>query len=247
MPAMDADTPNKPFGGTEEIAFTPDGAGPRLRGQGRRPRGGLVHGLRPLLCAHRRLGRPALPDRGQQGHGHPAGLLAGREDPGLRGHGPSRLRGRPLPHRAPRLAGRTAARPDRGLGLLGGLARLEQGRQEDPGHRPQQGPDLALRRRRRDRQGGHARRPRHRGRFRARGRRRRLRAEHPDLADRDLFHRAGRGREGPDRDQRGQARGRPDGRARAVQLQGLEQRDGLRLHRQAGRFRSRPRNTRSPS
>jgi dipeptidyl aminopeptidase/acylaminoacyl peptidase len=27
MPAMDADTPNKPFGGTEEIAFTPDGAG----------------------------------------------------------------------------------------------------------------------------------------------------------------------------------------------------------------------------
>jgi dipeptidyl aminopeptidase/acylaminoacyl peptidase len=27
MPAMDADTPNKPFGGTEEIAFTPDGTG----------------------------------------------------------------------------------------------------------------------------------------------------------------------------------------------------------------------------
>jgi dipeptidyl aminopeptidase/acylaminoacyl peptidase len=27
MPAMDADTPNKPFGGTEEIAFTPDGKG----------------------------------------------------------------------------------------------------------------------------------------------------------------------------------------------------------------------------
>jgi dipeptidyl aminopeptidase/acylaminoacyl peptidase len=27
MPAMDADTPNKPFGGTEEIAFTPDGQG----------------------------------------------------------------------------------------------------------------------------------------------------------------------------------------------------------------------------
>ncbi len=27
MPAMDADTPGKPFGGTEEIAFTPDGKG----------------------------------------------------------------------------------------------------------------------------------------------------------------------------------------------------------------------------
>jgi len=27
MPAMDADTPNKPFGGPEEIAFTPDGKG----------------------------------------------------------------------------------------------------------------------------------------------------------------------------------------------------------------------------
>jgi dipeptidyl aminopeptidase/acylaminoacyl peptidase len=27
MPALDADTPNKPFGGTEEIAFTPDGKG----------------------------------------------------------------------------------------------------------------------------------------------------------------------------------------------------------------------------
>ena len=27
MPAMDADTPSKPFGGTEEIAFTPDGKG----------------------------------------------------------------------------------------------------------------------------------------------------------------------------------------------------------------------------
>ena len=27
MPAMDADTPCKPFGGPEEIAFTPDGKG----------------------------------------------------------------------------------------------------------------------------------------------------------------------------------------------------------------------------
>ncbi len=25
MPAMDADTPSKPFGGAEEITFTPDG------------------------------------------------------------------------------------------------------------------------------------------------------------------------------------------------------------------------------
>ena len=50
----------------------------------------------------------------------------------------------------------------------------------------------------------------------------------------------GAGRNGAHGDQRGQDRGRPPGRARAVQLQGLEQRDRLRLHRQAGRFRRGP-------
>ena len=198
MPAMDADTPNKPFGGTEEIAFTPDGKG--------------------LVFAAKDVGREEAWSTDSDlyyvpidGSAAPRCLTeANKAMDTLPAFSPD---GKTLAYVAMARPGYeadryrivlrdwpdgTAARPDRGLGLLGRLARLGQGRQEAPGHGAQQGPDLALRHRRRDRESGHARRPRHRGRFRPSGRRRRLRAQHPDLADRDLFHRAGRGREGPD-------------------------------------------------
>ncbi len=107
MPAMDADTPSKPFGGTGGDRLHAGRQGPRLHGPRRRPRGGLVHGLRPLLRRPSTApSRPACLTEAEQGHGHGARLLAGREDPGLSGHGPARLRGRPLPHRAQALAGR---------------------------------------------------------------------------------------------------------------------------------------------
>ncbi len=70
------------------------------------------------------------------------------------------------------------------------------------------------------------------------GRRRRLRAEHPDLADRDLLPSTpGAGEKALTAINAAKVAAVRHGRARAVQLQGLEQRDGLRLHRQAGRFR----------
>ena len=55
----------------------------------------------------------------QPGLGHPAGLLAGRQDAGLPGHGARRLRVGPLAHRPARLARRRRARADRELGPLG--------------------------------------------------------------------------------------------------------------------------------
>ncbi len=102
--------------------------GPRLHGQGCRPRGGLVHGLRPLLCPGRRLSGPEMPDGSQPGPGYDARVLARRQDPGLSGHVPAPVRGRPLPHRPQGLARRRGARPDRGLGLFGLIAGLGQGR-----------------------------------------------------------------------------------------------------------------------
>ena len=113
--------PASPSAGPRRSPSRPTEGG-RLHRAGRRPRGGLVDELRPL---RRRRSTARRPPRcltaGEQGLGHDARLLARREDAGLSGHGPARLRGRPLPHRAHALARRRGAGPraDRGLGLLG--------------------------------------------------------------------------------------------------------------------------------
>ena len=57
MPAMDADCPSKPFGGSEEYAVSPDGKVGGLLRPRCRARGGLVDQLRPLLRPARRVHR----------------------------------------------------------------------------------------------------------------------------------------------------------------------------------------------
>ena len=80
MKAMDADAPSKPFGGSEEFAFTPDGKVNRLRGARRGARGGLVDELRSLRRAGRRRAPRRATSRREPGVGHVPGVLARRQD-----------------------------------------------------------------------------------------------------------------------------------------------------------------------
>ena len=132
---MDADVPSKPFGGSEEITFTPDGKALVFAAQGRRPRGGLVHRLRPLRRPRRRLGAPPQPHRRNPAWDTQPVVLARRQDARLARDGAARLRGRPLPDRAARLARRRRARASPRLGPLAGTSssgRATAGRSTPP-------------------------------------------------------------------------------------------------------------------
>ena len=104
MPAMDADCPTKPFGGSEDFAVSPDGKtvvfSAKDMGDGA-VRGGVVHQLRPVRGPDRRLGG-ARAHHDEPGVGRAAEVLARRQDARLPGDEPARLRGGPLRDRAAR-------------------------------------------------------------------------------------------------------------------------------------------------
>ncbi len=120
MKAMDADSPSKPFGGSEEYTFTPDGKsivfGARDAGREEAWSTNFDLFLAPIDGER----AAAQSDGGQRGMGHVAGVLARRQDAGLRGHEAPGLRSGPVPPHAPRVARGNRARADRGLGPLAG-------------------------------------------------------------------------------------------------------------------------------
>ena len=124
MPGMDADAPSIPWGGPEEIAFTPDSKGLvfTTRDAGREEAWSTNFDLyvAPIAApAERR-----KPDGRQPGLGHAPGLLSRRQDAGLARHGEARLRVRPTPHQAHALVRRRDPHVDGGLGPLALLDRL---------------------------------------------------------------------------------------------------------------------------
>ena len=116
MAGMDADWPSKPFGGPDQAAFTPDGRSIVFSTRDVGNIGGVVHGLRSLCRADRRLGPAPLPDRIQRGNRRYAGVFAGRETVGLSGHGAAGLRSGPPADSRSRLAGRSGPRGSREMG-----------------------------------------------------------------------------------------------------------------------------------
>ena len=86
MKGMDADCPSKPFGGPEEIAFTPDGKAVvfTARDAGRQEPWSTDFDLYLAPVDGYQAGH--VPDRGQRGLGHLSCLLAGWQDPGVSGH-----------------------------------------------------------------------------------------------------------------------------------------------------------------
>jgi dipeptidyl aminopeptidase/acylaminoacyl peptidase len=117
MNGFNGDAPTKPFGGDEDFAITPDGksvvfsAKPADREESWSTNYDLWRV--PLDGS----AKPEPTHRGQQGHGFPAQLLAGRQDHGLAGHEAPGLRGRPhgdhdpRDAKAPRRGARALARP----------------------------------------------------------------------------------------------------------------------------------------
>ena len=83
-----------------------------LFGQGRRPQRSLVHGFRSVPGPHRWLAAAEVPDAGERGLGHAAGLLARRQDARVPGNVPAGIRGRSVPRRAPGMAERPRTPPD---------------------------------------------------------------------------------------------------------------------------------------
>ena len=171
------DTPSKPFGGGEELSFSPDGKTLyfALREAGR---------IEPLST---NLDIFATPTDGSappinltdanDAHGQPAGGFAGRADARLFRDGAARLRGRPPGADAARSRDRHGAPADAELGPLGWLDRMGQGRQEPAGHRRGHARAARLQRRRGDGQ-GHA--PHRRRQFRQRPRAPRRRRDRDD-------------------------------------------------------------------
>ena len=106
MLQMDADTPSKPFGGAEEIAFTADGKGLvfTARDAGREEAWSTDFDLYEVPVDGSRAPR-CLTEANKAWDAYPR-LFSRWKDAGLPGHGPSRLRGRPFPDRAQALARR---------------------------------------------------------------------------------------------------------------------------------------------
>ncbi|MGV8039012.1 MAG: TolB family protein [Thermoanaerobaculaceae bacterium] len=68
MPSMDADAPSKPFGGSEEFAFSPNGKALVFSARDAGRDRAVEHQLRPLRCANGRTGgRCAGPSTGRRG------------------------------------------------------------------------------------------------------------------------------------------------------------------------------------
>ncbi len=163
MPAMDADTPSKPFGGPEEIAFTPDGKGLvfTARDVGREEAWSTDFDLY-YVPIDGSAAPKCLTEANQAMDTTPVFSPDGKTL--------AYLAMVPPRYEADRFRIVLKAWPDGEARVLTEawdysvvIAGLDQGRDEAPGHGPQQGPDLALRRRRRDRKGGDARRAGHRG------------------------------------------------------------------------------------
>ncbi len=221
--------------GIHLLARWPDGGLHRPR---RGPGGALVHGLRPLPGAGRRLAAPAEPDGRQPGLGHPARLLARRQDAGLPRHGAPGLRGRPLPHPAARRGHGPRAGAGRGVGPLAQRSPL-LGRRPHPlrhgrptsGQTPLFAIDVASGKVTKLVGDGHVREPKLAGDRIVFGRDT-LRAP----VELYTARRDGSGSDPDHPDQPGEGRGGPHGRARAVLLQGRQRRHGLRLAHQARRL-----------
>ncbi len=242
---MDADCPSKPFGGTEELAFTPDGAALvfTARDAGREEAWSTNFDLwRAPIDGSAAADEP---DRREPGAGtrSPRSRRTARRSPTWRWRGRAT---RPIASAIVLRAWPGGPRPraDRGLGPLAGQHRLVRGRTHDPRRRADDlGQQVAVRDRRRA-PARHARSSSE-GTVRCgRDRRgaRRVRARPPALARRALLGRRRRRRCAARSRELNDARvaAARIGAARAVHVHGRERRDGLRLRREAGRLRARP-------
>ena len=161
MRGLDADAPTRPFGGTEELAVSPDGAEVAFAATSDVARRGLVHRRERLHRAIARRRRTAVRELRQPGDRHPAGVFAGRPAPRVPGDGRPGLRVRSAANRAGRSRDGLEARPDGGLGPLGVGDRLVGRLQNDLHERRQRRQHVALRCRYRERRGDDARGARH--------------------------------------------------------------------------------------
>ena len=100
---MDADVPSKPFGGAEELTFSPDGRTVvfSARDAGREEPWSTDFDLYEAPAdGSAGSAKPRNLTDANPGLGHPPGLLAGRQGARLPRHVAAGLRGRPLPHPA---------------------------------------------------------------------------------------------------------------------------------------------------
>ena len=139
MQGMDADTPSQPFGGPEEIAFTPDGKGivfaARNVGRGEAWSTNFDLYYAPVDGS----AAPRCLTEENKAWDTLSGLLARRQDAGLSGDEPAGLRVRSVPDRPAGLAQWPDTRPGADLGSQCLGDRLVRRRQEPLRHRRRYG------------------------------------------------------------------------------------------------------------
>ena len=120
MKGMEADSPARPFGGADDYTFTPDGKGVvfSAKDAGRAEAWSTNFDLWFVPADGSAAPRNLTP--GNSAWDGAAGLLPGRQEARLAGHGGSRPRVRPPPDPDPRLARRRRPRGGAGLGSLPG-------------------------------------------------------------------------------------------------------------------------------
>ncbi len=96
---LDGDVPSKPFGGMEEVSWTPDGHGLVFASRVVGAEEAWSTDFDLYLAPADGSAQPTKVTDPEPRLGHPAGVLAGRQDAGLPGHGAAALRGGPLPRR----------------------------------------------------------------------------------------------------------------------------------------------------